>query len=572
MVSCWPQCSESWTGSGAAGGGSGGSGGDSASVSSAGDLATVLTAPKQDNAKAFPMDGIGRLGRDPPRVPSADWWVLTTADAAGTNGLTCLPNTEELEIATYPTGVRGAKKKSWYNALYPTYKSKADDFKRLFRDLPDDERLIVGLLFIYLFITSGATLECRRVKDEELVIPNAILVCVGGDKNFLTSFSGRDKAYLMLFRIWQNALMDQPISSHEIWQWVHSCYGEELGFNSDDEGYGRDFPEEASLPPEAAEDLGESSMEAGGGGDAREERAPPAPHRDSSPPLVTNGDAASYREEEGGDTLPTDMSDTSDSEPDKPNNGHFGQVPRAPRSIGAPISSNTKSLVPVKSPKGGHSGPIVLICPGPPIGVVLPGFLERNTISGLEQFCRLLSTRLQAEAEGGAPTARKARRQRRNTVCRTETATPVAVNSPAVGRVAGGGVTSPGGARARSNSPSLLGGALLLLLILNAGLYWCLHNALNANPADKLMGSLSGEQAAQLARVLQQHADTQRGHLRAWRHALDNTRRHLHQTEKALMKLLEAIKPSLEGAPPDPGPAEDPGPMQDPGPTPRPDL
>ncbi|RVE42848.1 hypothetical protein evm_012497, partial [Chilo suppressalis] len=42
-------------------------------------------------AQAFPMDGIGRLGHDPPRGPSADWWVLTTANAAGTNGLTCLP-------------------------------------------------------------------------------------------------------------------------------------------------------------------------------------------------------------------------------------------------------------------------------------------------------------------------------------------------------------------------------------------------------------------------------------------------------------------------------------------------
>ncbi|RVE41757.1 hypothetical protein evm_013594 [Chilo suppressalis] len=42
-------------------------------------------------AQAFPIDGIGRLGHDPPRGPSADWRVLTTADAAGTNGLTCLP-------------------------------------------------------------------------------------------------------------------------------------------------------------------------------------------------------------------------------------------------------------------------------------------------------------------------------------------------------------------------------------------------------------------------------------------------------------------------------------------------
>ncbi|RVE42287.1 hypothetical protein evm_013052 [Chilo suppressalis] len=34
---------------------------------------------------------LGRLGHDPPRGPSAGWWVRTTADAAGTNGLTCLP-------------------------------------------------------------------------------------------------------------------------------------------------------------------------------------------------------------------------------------------------------------------------------------------------------------------------------------------------------------------------------------------------------------------------------------------------------------------------------------------------
>ncbi|RVE48522.1 hypothetical protein evm_006833 [Chilo suppressalis] len=42
-------------------------------------------------AQAFPMDGIGKLGHDPPRGHSADWRVLTTAYAAGTNGLTCLP-------------------------------------------------------------------------------------------------------------------------------------------------------------------------------------------------------------------------------------------------------------------------------------------------------------------------------------------------------------------------------------------------------------------------------------------------------------------------------------------------
>jgi hypothetical protein len=40
-----------------------------------------------------PINGlpIRRTGHNPRRVPSADWWVLTTANTAGTNGLTCLP-------------------------------------------------------------------------------------------------------------------------------------------------------------------------------------------------------------------------------------------------------------------------------------------------------------------------------------------------------------------------------------------------------------------------------------------------------------------------------------------------
>jgi hypothetical protein len=32
-----------------------------------------------------------RTDHSPPRGPSEDWWVLMTANAAGTNGLTCLP-------------------------------------------------------------------------------------------------------------------------------------------------------------------------------------------------------------------------------------------------------------------------------------------------------------------------------------------------------------------------------------------------------------------------------------------------------------------------------------------------
>ncbi|XP_067143413.1 protein Aster-B-like isoform X4 [Centruroides vittatus] len=35
------------------------------------------------------------------------------------------------------------RKTAWYNLLSPTYKSRSDDFKRLFKDLPENERLIV---------------------------------------------------------------------------------------------------------------------------------------------------------------------------------------------------------------------------------------------------------------------------------------------------------------------------------------------------------------------------------------------------------------------------------------------
>lgn len=36
-----------------------------------------------------------------------------------------------------------AKKKAWYNVIYPTYKSRSEDYKKLF-NVPDIERLVVG--------------------------------------------------------------------------------------------------------------------------------------------------------------------------------------------------------------------------------------------------------------------------------------------------------------------------------------------------------------------------------------------------------------------------------------------
>lgn len=158
-----------------------------------------------------------------------------------------------------------AKKTPWYNAIYPSYKSRTEDFKKLFKEVSDDERLIVdyscaiqkdilvhGRLYVtqnYLcFHANIIVWETRlsiRWKDvtsitkekTARVIPNAISVCTGNEKHFLTSFTSRDKTYLMLFRVWQNALMEKPINPQELWQWVHTCYGDQLGLTSDDEDY-----------------------------------------------------------------------------------------------------------------------------------------------------------------------------------------------------------------------------------------------------------------------------------------------------------------------------------------------
>lgn len=70
-----------------------------------------------------------------------------------------------------------------------------------------------------------------------IVIPNAILVSTATEKYFITSFAARDKTYLQLFRIWQNALMNKPMVAQEIWQSIHNVYGDQLGLTSDDEDY-----------------------------------------------------------------------------------------------------------------------------------------------------------------------------------------------------------------------------------------------------------------------------------------------------------------------------------------------
>ncbi|KAM6932441.1 protein Aster-B [Lycodopsis pacificus] len=165
------------------------------------------------------------------------------------------------------------KSQSWYNherqhilrVLSPTYKQRNEDFRKLFKQLPDTERLIVdyscalqrdillqGRLYLsenwicfYSNIFRWETLLTVRLKDicsmtkekTARLIPNAIQVCTDTEKHFFSSFGARDRTYMMMFRLWQNALLDKPLCPKELWHFVHQCYGNELGLTSDDEDY-----------------------------------------------------------------------------------------------------------------------------------------------------------------------------------------------------------------------------------------------------------------------------------------------------------------------------------------------
>ncbi|KFQ23925.1 GRAM domain-containing protein 1B, partial [Mesitornis unicolor] len=193
------------------------------------------------------------------------------------------------------------KSQSWYNVLSPTYKQRNEDFRKLFKQLPDTERLIVdyscalqrdillqGRLYLsenwlcfYSNIFRWETLLTVRLKDicsmtkekTARLIPNAIQVCTDTEKHFFTSFGARDRTYMMMFRLWQNALLEKPLCPKELWHFVHQCYGNELGLTSDDEdyvppdddfsatGYCEEIPVEES---EVNESSSKSSLEAAG--------------------------------------------------------------------------------------------------------------------------------------------------------------------------------------------------------------------------------------------------------------------------------------------------------------------
>ncbi|XP_069801484.1 protein Aster-C isoform X2 [Dendropsophus ebraccatus] len=150
-----------------------------------------------------------------------------------------------------------------------TYKQRSEEFRKLFKDLPESEKLIVdyacalqkdillqGRLYlseswicfhsnIFRWETSIciALREVTSMTKEKTarLIPNAI-------QFFFTSFAARDRSFLNMFRMWQNVLLEKTLTKKEFWQLVQQNYGSELGLNNEE-------METLSMPPEDAAPL-----------------------------------------------------------------------------------------------------------------------------------------------------------------------------------------------------------------------------------------------------------------------------------------------------------------------------
>uniref|UniRef100_A0AAR2JIZ0 GRAM domain containing 1A n=1 Tax=Pygocentrus nattereri TaxID=42514 RepID=A0AAR2JIZ0_PYGNA len=215
---------------------------------------------------------------------------------------------------------------SWYNVLSPTYKQRNEDFRKIFKKLPDTERLIVdyscalqkdillqGRLYLsenwicfYSNIfrwetTVRLTNDVTSLTKEKTakLIPNAIQICTEQDKHFFTSFGARDRSYMMIFRLWQNALMDKTLSPKELWHIVHQCYGTELGLTSEDDDY---------VSP-TAEHMNGLLVEEGG----QESQSEPASQAAAMSSAYGLGNVSSL-DITNDEELPTDPSNSSDTQ------------------------------------------------------------------------------------------------------------------------------------------------------------------------------------------------------------------------------------------------------------------
>ncbi|XP_061777141.1 protein Aster-C isoform X3 [Nerophis ophidion] len=102
----------------------------------------------------------------------------------------------------------------------PTYTLRREEFKRFFKEVPDSETLLVV----------HSSPQRHRATDQGKNCPS------DSQRHGCPHHIGeaRDKSYKEIFRMWQNALMDQPLSPKESLQMVQQHYGTDLGLSHEE--------------------------------------------------------------------------------------------------------------------------------------------------------------------------------------------------------------------------------------------------------------------------------------------------------------------------------------------------
>ncbi|XP_039522921.1 protein Aster-C isoform X2 [Pimephales promelas] len=145
--------------------------------------------------------------------------------------------------------------------LYSSYKQRCDEFRKLFREVPESEKLIADytcalqkdiLLQGRIYLTENCfcfyshffrgTKIMVNMKDVTSMsrektakwIPNAIQISTDSEKLFFSSFPAREKSYQSIFRLWQNILMEKKLTKLELLQMIKQHYGNDLGLSHDE--------------------------------------------------------------------------------------------------------------------------------------------------------------------------------------------------------------------------------------------------------------------------------------------------------------------------------------------------
>ncbi|XP_040108846.1 protein Aster-A isoform X3 [Oryx dammah] len=274
----------------------------------------------------------------PPPEPEPSTMVEKGSDSSSEKGgVPGTPSTQSLGSRNF---IRNSKKmQSWYSMLSPTYKQRNEDFRKLFSKLPEAERLIVdyscalqreillqGRLYLsenwicfYSNIFRWETtisiqlkeVTCLKKEKTAKLIPNAIQICTENEKHFFTSFGARDRCFLLIFRLWQNALLEKTLSPRELWHLVHQCYGSELGLTSEDEDYVCPLQLNGlGSPKDVGDVIALSDITPSGAADHSQEPSPAASRRGRITPNLSR---ASSDADHGAEE---DKEEQTDSQPD----------------------------------------------------------------------------------------------------------------------------------------------------------------------------------------------------------------------------------------------------------------